>query len=95
MTCELHASHRPAPITMHTHHVQPLGMGGPDVPANRVEICPTGHANVHAVMAAIVFDKPVPASTRTEAHLARRGYEMWVAAGRPGNPHAAYGLPHG
>lgn len=79
---------------MHTHHVQPLGMGGPNLASNRVEVCPTGHANVHAVLAALVFDKPPPRSSRTERHLAEVGLQMWNDAGRPGNPHAAYGLDH-
>jgi hypothetical protein len=93
--CEVHGSHRPEPITLHHHHIQPLGMGGPDVAANRVLICPTGHYNVHAVMAALVFNKPLPRASRTERQLALAGYRSWVAAGKPGNPHAAYGLhPH-
>lgn len=93
-SCHVHGSHRPAVITTHTHHIQPLGMGGPNVAANKVEICPTGHANTHAALAAIVFGKPVPKVARAELELARRGYAAWVAAGKPGNPHAAFALVH-
>jgi hypothetical protein len=93
IVCRVHGSHRPAVITLHVHHVQPISMGGPNEPENKVIICPTGHFNVHAVLAALVFDKPaVPKATRMETELAHRGYEAWLAAGRPGNPHGAYGL---
>lgn len=92
--CRVHGSHRPGVITLHTHHIQPLGMQGPDVPENKVRICPTGHANVHAIMAALVFGHPVPKGSRSEYELARQGYARWVDAGRPGNPHASYGLVH-
>jgi hypothetical protein len=92
--CHVHGSHRPAPLLLHVHHVQPLGMGGPDVETNKVTVCPTGHFNIHTVLAALVFGHPVPKSTQNERHLAEVGYEMWAGAGKPGNPHAAYGL-HG
>lgn len=67
-------------------------MGGPNVPANKVTVCPTGHFNIHAILAALVFGKPAPKATRSETDLARRGYEAWLAASKPGNPHGAYGL---
>jgi hypothetical protein len=90
--CHVHGSHRPEAITLHVHHVQPISMGGPSVPDNKVVVCPTGHFNVHAVLAALVFDQPQPKATRNEVELARRGYEAWIAAGKPGNAHGAYGL---
>lgn len=92
--CEVHGSHRPEVITVHHHHVLPLGMGGPDKPENRIAVCPTGHYNIHAVLAALVFNHPLPKSTRTERQLAMKGYKAWIAAGKPGNGHAAYGLAH-
>lgn len=67
-------------------------MGGPDVLSNKKRVCPTGHGNIHAAMAAIVFGKPLPNVHRSELALAQEGYDRWVAAGKPGNPHAAYGL---
>lgn len=90
--CLVHRTHTPRPLLLHVHHVQPQGMGGPDIETNRVTICPTGHFNVHTVMAALVFGHPVPKSTRNERDLAQAGFDAWVAAGRPGNPHASYGL---
>lgn len=92
--CLVHGSHRPEVITPHDHHIQPLGMGGPDVATNIVTICPTGHGNVHAALAAIVFGHEMPKVTRRERELAQAGFDAWVRAGRPGNPHAAYGLAY-
>lgn len=90
--CEIHGDHRPEPITLHTHHIQPLGMLGPNIPSNKVRVCPTGHFNIHAVLAALVFGHDIPRSSRHERHLAEVGFQMWVDAGRPGSPHAAYGI---
>lgn len=66
-------------------------MGGQTEPSNLVTVCPTGHYNIHAAMAAIIFNKPIPKVTREELRLAKLGYQRWVDAGKPGDPHAAYG----
>jgi hypothetical protein len=92
--CEVHGYHWPMPFTLHVHHLWPLGMGGPDVAWNKLRVCPTGHFNIHAALAALVFGKPLPKVTRNELQAARKGYDGWVAAGKPGNPHAAYALVH-
>lgn len=91
--CQVHGSHRPGVVTVHHHHIQPEAMGGPTEPANLVTVCPTGHYNIHAAMAALVFGTPVPKVTREELRIATLGYQRWIDAGKPGNPHAAYGLP--
>lgn len=91
-TCEIHGVHRPGVVTVNHHHILPLGMGGPDTKDNQVVICPTGHANVHAAMAALVFSKPMPKVARNELKLAKMGYQKWIDAGKPGNPHAAYAM---
>ncbi len=80
--CAIHADHRPEPYDVEVHHVWPLGMGGPDVKANVVPVCPTGHTNVHALLR-LAFrhhgvDK-VPWVTRRRFHseerrLARMGF---------------------
>lgn len=93
--CVLHLTHRPQPLTLVTHHVVPIGMKGPDDPSNRVEVCDTGHRNVHLLLAALVYGQDLGRrGTPTERALAWRGYDTWVKAGRQGNPHAAYAL-HG
>lgn len=51
--CLLHPpgyTHRPASWDVEVHHVWSVGTGGPDVPANELDSCPTGHSNVHALV---------------------------------------------
>jgi hypothetical protein len=33
-----------------THHVLPLAWGGIEEPKNQVEVCQTGHANIHRLL---------------------------------------------
>lgn len=90
--CDLHRSHRPRPLTLVVHHIQPRGMGGPDAETNRAAVCDTGHRNVHAILYWMVkgADPALnPGGTRAERTMAQDGYDRWVKAGRPGNPHAA------
>jgi hypothetical protein len=94
--CQLHGSHRPPPLVTVKHHVQPLGMGGPDDPTNWLWTCDTGHRNVHALLGPLANGGVMPAGgTRTERAAAARGFAAWVRAGRPGNPHAAWALTRG
>jgi hypothetical protein len=78
--CEVHGEHRPKSHVNHYHHVWPLGEGGPDIPANKVVICPTGHYNVHEMLSkAIKAGRWLNASERYGYHrgeqdLARLGY---------------------
>lgn len=91
-TCALHRDHGTArPIRGQIHHIWPRGAGGPDVPGNRAEVCPTGHANVHAVMWALVQGLPVPRCSRTELAMAKDGVARWETAGRPGSVRAFMG----
>jgi len=90
--CAVHRYHSPRPHLTESHHVWPLGMGGPDVAANRVEVCATGHFNIHELLRALCkASGSLPWATlrrfgRAERALARSGYEQWVTAGRPGRP---------
>ncbi len=45
--CQCQRWHRPQPQEDHTHHIWPIADGGPDVPENEVEVCPTAHSNIH------------------------------------------------
>lgn len=93
--CELHASHRPKPLAIVKHHIQPLGMGGPDEASNWLFCCDTGRRNIHTLMGPLANHGAEPITgTASERAAAIDGYNRWVAAGRPGNPHAAYGI-HG
>jgi len=66
------------------HHIQPLALGGPDVPGNIVNCCPTSHANIHVLLRALCRGKMPPKATRAERRYADRGFLAWVQAGRPG-----------
>jgi len=96
--CQLHKTHQPPALISVKHHVQPQGMGGPDVPENWAYVCDTGHRNVHTLLGPMcnvkspAYGLPARQGTRSERALALRGFEAWVAAGRPGNAHSAYGL---
>lgn len=90
--CAVHAYHWPplkstaaGNVVLDSHHVWPLGMGGPDILANRVWTCPTGHRKIHAALRALI-DGVEPMGTRAEVRLARRGFDAWQAADRPGRP---------
>jgi hypothetical protein len=52
--CVCRAEHSPEPLDGDWHHVWPLGMGGPNVRANLVWLCPTAHRNVHEILTLIV-----------------------------------------
>ena len=86
--CDVHGYHSPKPLRIVPHHIQPLGMNGPDVPANRVNTCDTGHFNIHRLLDDLLHDglMRVRGGTRRERQLARQGFDAWVATGRPGHP---------
>jgi len=93
-TCEVHKYHWPPPLGLVTHHIQPLGMGGPDTPENKITVCDTGHRNIHRILDA--FFRGVPAKTlgtKKEYAYAEQGYDMWVQAGEPGHPTYEVGEP--
>ena len=88
-TCQVHNTHEPRPLRLVDHHIQPLGMGGADAPANRVAVCDTGHYNIHRLLDDLIRSNG--ASMRrggghTERALAQAGYDQWAAAGFPGRP---------
>jgi len=50
LPCTVHRNHSPRSHINHRHHIWPLGEGGPDVKANIVVVCATGHSNIHALL---------------------------------------------
>lgn len=87
MACTVHHTHSPHPLRTVWHHVQPLAMGGPDVPDNKVEVCDTGHYNVHRLLGDLIREgKMRPEGSARERVLANEGFTQWVAAGKPGTP---------
>jgi len=87
IACTVHNSHYPTPLRTVTHHIQPLAMGGHDVPANRVQACDTGHYNIHRLLGDLIeHGKMRVGGARKERALAQQGFDAWIAAGKPGNP---------
>jgi hypothetical protein len=87
--CYCVSDHNPNVVVFERHHIWPLGMGGPDDPSNIELLCPTTHMSVHHLLRAW-FKYDVAPDWDVARHfsfytrtLARRGYERWVAAGRP------------
>lgn len=86
MTCQVHGYHWPPVLRVVTHHIQPLAMAGRDIPANRVDVCDTGHYNIHRCLDDLLHGLPMRRGTRKERAYAQQGYDSWVAAGKPGKP---------
>lgn len=86
--CEVHRVHVPKPLRIVKHHIRPLAMGGADIAENWVWVCDTGHYNIHRLMGYLLSGKPkLPAlGARAERALAKRGYDEWIAANKPGRP---------
>lgn len=86
-TCQVHRVHRPRPLRTVWHHIQPLAMHGDDIDSNKVAVCDTGHFDIHRLLGDLIRAGVMRrGGTRTERALARRGYDAWVAAGKPGRP---------
>ncbi len=92
-TCVCVNDHRPPVLEYNAHHILPLYLGGPDVPENRVWLCPTTHVNVHEVLRLLLRDGPLtyrqvqqlqprPVS-RYAYDLAADGYRRWTAVSNP------------
>lgn len=84
--CACVSSHVPKPMELNKHHIHPLGMGGEDVPANVVWLCPTAHANVHELLRAWVkYEGEPPWEIRRNfspyiRDVAEDGYRRWFAS---------------
>lgn len=82
--CAVHRHRELVPIN--AHHIWPMGMGGPDVPSNRVNVCANGHYAIHEYMRRLInTGGQIPWSEgrrfgRKVRALAVRG---WTEAGKP------------
>lgn len=82
--CGAHTHREQVPIE--SHHIWPLGMGGPDVPSNRVTLCANAHLSVHALLDLYVRygDEPPWEERRHFGPVVRRYARTgWHRAGRP------------
>lgn len=79
--CEVHATHKPTSHVNEIHHIWPKGAGGPDILANEVVVCATGHNSIHNLINEWLKAGAEPLwdvqrhYSRTERYLARLGYE--------------------
>ncbi len=86
--CEIHGYHWPPIHATVWHHVHPLGLGGPDIAENMVEMCNTGHVNIHVALDYLLDmeGRPVKGKlkgfTRKELALAWSGYHSVVKRGQ-------------
>lgn len=88
--CSIHKQHRPGirrsdgSETTEVHHIWPTGEGGPDVPRNRVRVCPNGHSRIHELLNALLRGGgALPAGMAGRYHprereIAMRGYRAVV-----------------
>lgn len=85
-SCPCVTDHNPNAVQLHVHHIWPLGLGGPDEPANEMVVCPTTHAKVHRLIREAVRDgvavTDLPWSIRQAmgrfaVDLAQDGWAQW------------------
>lgn len=68
--CVIHRYHWPKPQRTVRHHCWPKEYGGPDVEENLINLCDTGHYNVHTAIEDLRRGR-VPKGTRKELALAQ------------------------
>jgi hypothetical protein len=82
--CQIHRYHSPHVVDTDVHHIVPLSWGGPNIPSNKVSICPTGHRNVHELLREYAeFGGTPPWEIRcrfsvAERELAQRGWDGYI-----------------
>lgn len=87
--CQVHAGeHRPRVADTDVHHVWPKEYGGPDEASNEVEICPSGHRNLHELLREYLHAKGDPGWAvkqrwhPAERELTVRAWTAMVQAGK-------------
>ena len=80
--CMCVARHDPEPWELHRHHIWPLAMGGPDIPANVAWVCPTLHlGQIHEIIALMMRRGRLTyteINAATEHRVNRYGYDLAV-----------------
>lgn len=71
--CVVHGYHYPNITVPDVHHIWPKEFGGPDIPSNKVTVCPTGHRNIHEYINASLHGRPLPKVTKKEKEYAKIG----------------------
>lgn len=94
--CAVH-THRGI-VPQEIHHIWPLGLGGPNTPDNKIQVCANGHYAIHSLLdlylkAGTTGLKPHPTGYGTMIkRYARRGFEATMQAAQRGVTAAVHGL---
>jgi hypothetical protein len=73
--------HRPTPMRLVKHHIQPQVCGGATLPGNLATLCDSCHYSVHVLLWHLgQGTKPPAKGTRQQRALAEQGYEACQAA---------------
>ena len=85
LRCVCVGDHRPRPDELTVHHIFPLAEGGPNIPANKIPLCPTTHVNTHEYLRLLIRRQGlVPWQLRRNyapyaRRIAERGYRCILA----------------
>lgn len=86
-TCAVH-KHREL-VPLETHHIWPLGIGGPDAEWNKIVVCENGHGSIHSYLDMLIkrgwsglsIDWSVRRRYgRKVRALAQKGYDAYLAS---------------
>lgn len=72
--------HTPQPVILDIHHIIPKSRGGPDIISNKVTVCPTGHAMIHAYMRHFDYAGKVVKISRANQYLWGLAAKGWVGS---------------
>lgn len=84
LVCAVHAHDCLVPVE--SHHIWPVGDGGPNRKSNRVDVCANGHSSIHGYLDLLIrHDGEVPWMLARMfgpkvRELAQRGYDQIQAA---------------
>jgi hypothetical protein len=83
--CHVHRAHKPEPLRVIRHAILPIAMGGSATDEdNLLDICDTGHFNVHLIFGLLLLGRAMPHGHNAEKKIALTGYHDWVRSGKPG-----------
>lgn len=83
-TCAVHKHDSWVPTE--NHHIWPEGMGGPDIPANKIKVCCNGHYEIHEfIRQLMIYGGKVPWTLGQHFGYKVREYARigWEKAGSP------------
>lgn len=82
--CAVHEHREWVPVNQ--HHVWPVGLGGPDTPGNRIQVCANGHYAIHEFMRQLILhggDVPWKLAQHFGSKVRHYARDGWEQAGKP------------